>query len=270
MNNPSLDFNVAAHDKFAKDYEALHTEIYNDYEQQRLSAAVKDAVRRLPCSGSTPLVLDFGCGSGNLTRKFVSAGCNVIASDVSTEFLKLVSSVSPMTTVTTLQLNGTDLREMENESIDMVATYSVLHHVPDYLQIVREFSRIVKPGGIIFIDHEKSCNYWTRMAEFRLAYRDMVPFPNRLAKFCRLENYKTWIMRRFFDPRYSPEGDIHVYPDDHIEWPKIDSLLLSNGFSLVRTDEYLLCRGDYSLSKYQANRERLHDMRLLVAQKNRT
>lgn len=42
----------------------------------------------------------------------------------------------------------------------MVATYSVLHHVPDYLKIVDEFVRVLKPGGVIYIDHEVSPSYW--------------------------------------------------------------------------------------------------------------
>lgn len=267
MTKPSLEFNVAAHDKIAKKYESLHVEIYNETEQQRLIEAVNDAVGRLPSSDSAPLVLDFGCGAGNLTKRFVDAGCDVIASDVSSEFLKLVRSQSAGANVTTLRLNGKDLREIESESVDMVATYSVLHHVPDYLSIVREFARVVKPGGIIFIDHERSSSYWARLSEFRAAYKQMVVFPKQYAKLLRPENYRTWFVRRFMDSRYSPEGDIHVYPDDHIEWDKIDGLLLSEGFRLVRAQEYLLFRGDYSPAQYRVFSERLHDMRLLIAQK---
>lgn len=267
MTTPSLEFNVAAHDKIAKKYESLHVEIYNEIEQQRLIEAVNDAVGRLPSRDSAPLVLDFGCGAGNLTKRFVDAGCDVIASDVSSEFLKLVRAQSANANVTTLKLNGQDLRELESESVDIVATYSVLHHIPDYLPIVREFARIVKPGGIIFIDHEKSSTYWSRLNEFRAAYKQMVMFPKQYAKFLRAENYRTWFVRRFVDSRYSPEGDIHVYADDHIEWDQIDALLVSEGFRLVRAEEYLLFRGDYSTAEYRVFSDRLHDTRLLIAQK---
>ena len=36
-----------------------------------------------------------------------------------------------------------------------------------------------------------------------------------------LNNYFDWVIRKFINPRYRREGDIHVFPDDHIEWDKI-------------------------------------------------
>ena len=55
---------------------------------------------------------------------------------------------------------GTHWCSTGDGSYDMVATYSVLHHVPDYLRIVEEMARVLKPGGILYLDHEASDSYW--------------------------------------------------------------------------------------------------------------
>lgn len=48
----------------------------------------------------------------------------------------------------------------------MVATYSVLHHIPDYLGVIKELIRVTKPGGIIYIDHEVNEQYWEKSAVY--------------------------------------------------------------------------------------------------------
>jgi 2-polyprenyl-3-methyl-5-hydroxy-6-metoxy-1,4-benzoquinol methylase len=267
MDKSSVVWNIEAHDRIAKKYEAIHFEIYNDVEQARLNQALQEATGLLRTGSTPPIALDYGCGAGNLTRKLVDLGCNVIASDVSNEFLKLVQGKADQSRVTTLQLNGDDLREMDSASVDLVATYSVLHHVPDYLKIVGEFCRIIKPGGIVFIDHEKTADYWLRVSEYSRVYKEMTPVHRRFSKYLRLANYKTWFIRRFIDRRYSPEGDIHVYPDDHINWPAIDETVVNSGFEILRAEEYLLFRGDFDVEKHRRFASDYRDMRLLVARK---
>ena len=144
--------NIAIHDRIAKRYDRIHGEIFNDVEQSRLRADVKHAVDSIS-SGSLN-ALDFGCGSGNLTRHLLENGCSVTSADVSQGFLDLVQSRYP--TVDTHRLNGIDLSEIATSTFDIVATYSVLHHVPDYLAAVREMARVCKPGGVLYLDHEPS------------------------------------------------------------------------------------------------------------------
>ena len=59
-------------------------------------------------------------------------------------------------------INGKDISNIEDESVDIVALYSVLHHIPDYLGILKGFTRVLKRGGIIYIDHESSERYWIK------------------------------------------------------------------------------------------------------------
>jgi 2-polyprenyl-3-methyl-5-hydroxy-6-metoxy-1,4-benzoquinol methylase len=130
-NKSELDWNIRTHDRLARDYEKMHGEIYNEIEQNRLRVQLSNAISQIRTNSTERNVLDYGCGAGNLTNHLSSLGCMVIAADVSEGFLDLISSKVNETSVKTIKLNGIDLSNIQSESVDMVATYSVLHHVPD-------------------------------------------------------------------------------------------------------------------------------------------
>jgi ubiquinone/menaquinone biosynthesis C-methylase UbiE len=262
--------NINAHDRIAKRYERRHGEIYNPREQDRLRRTLIDAVASIETGTSRPLVLDFGCGAGNLTAHMINLGCDVIAADVSEACLQLVSKRHGAQDVSPLLLNGRDLRGVSDESLDMVATYSVLHHVPDYLSLMREFVRVLKPGGVVFIDHELSELYWypdNTLLAFRSAMAK-VRSSSPITKYLVLQNYINWFMCRFINPRYRPEGDIHVFLDDHVEWPKIILELEHVGAKVLQNERYLLFREGYDLEVYEAFASRTHDMESVIARKD--
>lgn len=267
-NESDLEWNVRTHNKMAKKYERIHGEIYNTHEQSRLRHELSDAILNIKTASQTKLALDFGCGAGNLTRHLSSLGCEVIASDVSQGFLDLVASRTYQTKVDAIKLNGLNLSNIPNESIDLVATYSVLHHVPDYLGILKEFMRVLKPGGVVYIDHEYSNEFW----DDSQVYRDFVLEMKKSTginwgKYFVLTNYYDGLIRRFVNPRYQREGDIHVFADDHIEWSRIVDSLMRAGGQIVTSKDYLLFRRNYEVSVYNAYKNKTTDMHLLVVRK---
>src|SRR5205823_2480921 len=108
--------------------------------------------------------------------------------------------------------------ELADQSFDLIATYSVLHHIPDYLAACAEMARLCRPGGVVVIDHEASPNVWQPDASLEQFRRDAPYFDWR--KYLKPSNYVHRV-RRVFDPKHANEGDIHVWPDDHIEWDRI-------------------------------------------------
>lgn len=256
--------NIAVHDRISSKYAERHGEIFNEIEQERLRAALTRAISYVT-TGSRPLAaLDFGCGSGNLTRHLLDLDLKVVASDVSEGFLAIVREQFRSRAVSTIRLNGKDLSEIESESFDIVATYSVLHHVPDYLAAVREMARVCKSGGVIFLDHEPTEDYWSDNARFasfrsqamRFDWRKFLVWGNYVGKFKRLLN-----------PRYANEGDVHVWPDDHIEWTRIESLLRACGCEVILAEDYLLYRRGYYKEVYERYQTTLADTRLMVFRK---
>ena len=134
-----IEKNIKLHNKIAKKYESTHTEIYNDIEQSRLVNDLEKSLSFIKKSNIT--ALDLGCGAGNLTNHLLNMGCYVIAADVSTGFLDLIEDKFFDRKVSTFQLNGEDLNGIEDNSIDFIATYSVLHHIPDYIMTINEMIR---------------------------------------------------------------------------------------------------------------------------------
>lgn len=213
-------------------------------------------------------VLDFGCGAGNLTSHLASLGCDVIASDVSQGCIDLVLSKPYAASVKGMMLNGIDLSDLPDGSVDMVATYSVLHHVPDYLGVLSEFVRVLKPGGVVYIDHEHTAEFWTSSAERAEFLAEIASAEGKdYSKYFKLSNYVNWVICKFFNPRYRPEGDIHVFADDHIEWPKISASLITLGMEVLLSHKYLLFKRGYDPRVYERYVGRTNDMELLIARK---
>jgi 2-polyprenyl-3-methyl-5-hydroxy-6-metoxy-1,4-benzoquinol methylase len=266
--NSELEWNVRTHDRLARDYEKNHGEIYNEIEQNRLRVALSNAISEIKTNSTEKIVLDYGCGAGNLTSHLSSLGCTVMAADVSGGFLDLISSKVFEQSVKTIKLNGKDLSNIPSESFDMVATYSVLHHVPDYLAIIPEFNRIIKPGGIIFIDHEPSEEFWQKN-EMYIEFTNKIKrkMPVNIKKYLVLRNYYDWVIRKFINPRYHREGDIHVFDDDHVEWKKIIKILDKEGAEVVFSKSYLLYRRGYDKSIYTNYKDKITDMHMLVMRK---
>jgi len=253
-------------------YEHVHGDIFNTIEQQRLYGMLREAVQSVQTGAQPVRALDFGCGSGNLTRHLISLGVHTVSADVSDDFLERIRREFSATGLSeTLRLNGTDLSNVPEGHFDLVATYSVLHHVPDYLAIVCEMCRVAKPGGVVSIDHEVTPGYYQRppvYAEFLKKARPPVDWRRMLSLALDVRGYKH-ILRRLANPRYKREGDIHVWPDDHIEWDKIEQVLSSQGFEIVLKQDYLLYKAIYDLQVYHEYKDRCADERVLIARKKK-
>ena len=135
-----VNHNKHVHDSVVPIYERLPAEIYNPTEQARIAGVLKDAISKVTAAAEVPLVLDFGAGTGNLTSHLLNLGARVVAADVSLKSVALLKEiVSETGRLEIVELNGVDLSNLEDGWFDMVATYCVLHHVPDYLGIVKEW-----------------------------------------------------------------------------------------------------------------------------------
>ena len=155
-----IDYNIKVHNKVAKKYHTKHPEIYNEVEQKRLSQEIRNALLLLNKDFAEINALDYGCGAGNISYKLLDLGVNVTSADISEEFLKLIKKNADSNRLSTILLNGKDLSNIQDNYFDIVFVYSVLHHIPDYLSAIKEMCRVVKSGGLLFIDHERNSDFW--------------------------------------------------------------------------------------------------------------
>lgn len=281
-----VERSIARYRRAHRRYERKHPEIFNPIEQERLHRELRTALGDIRTGSQPPRALDLGCGTGNVTRHLLELGSSVLAADVSPEFLrKIERRFGPTGRVETFELNGHDLAGIADRSIDMVCAYSVLHHIPDYLAAIDEICRVLAPGGVAYLDHEANHNFWDKsscfwelihaMLDHQLARKnwwngrnwwhpDLKPWQ----RYLQPSRYYTRA-RRVFNPFYPHdiEGDIHVRPDDHIEWDKVEDRLERGGCEVVRRVDYLNYSREYPDDAWERHKDTCTNMRLTVARR---
>jgi SAM-dependent methyltransferase len=95
------------------------------------------------------LVLELGCGWGWDTTELLNAGCQVIASDLSTRNLRATKETSPHADV--IQLNHRQPLPFVDHSLSVIVASLTLHYFAwtATLQIASELQRILKADGIL-------------------------------------------------------------------------------------------------------------------------
>lgn len=103
-------------------------------------------------------VLDFGCGGGWTSRILHACRCDVIGVDVSETALALARSTSERwrqaglfgadneARLQFIHFDGVRM-EVANSSVDQIFVLDAFHHVSDQASVLREFARVLKPGG---------------------------------------------------------------------------------------------------------------------------
>lgn len=136
-----------------KDYISLHPEIYNWFEQMEVEKDLTSIRKRL--NGNE--ALDIGCGMGNITLKLLSLGFRVTALDISTTMIKRMRDSLPQDMTMNLSIIESDIDTfLSNPSgqYDIVTISSVLHHLPYYIETLRNIVNVILAGGFLYITHE--------------------------------------------------------------------------------------------------------------------
>jgi ubiquinone/menaquinone biosynthesis C-methylase UbiE len=152
--------NVAVHRSEARYYEALHPEVYSKQEQKRIITILSDIDKKI--DNNKRVALDIGAGTGNLTGKLLSMGYFVTATDISPEMCEIIYKKYKKNFPEKLKIINSPIEEIQfdEEKFDLIASYSVLHHIPDYLSALKQLIKSLKKGGMFYIDHEASPSYW--------------------------------------------------------------------------------------------------------------
>jgi ubiquinone/menaquinone biosynthesis C-methylase UbiE len=153
--------NVAVHRFEAKYYELLHPEVYSKQEQKRINSVLRMVDKLV--TDNQKKALDFGAGTGNLTGKLLSMGYKVTAIDISAEMCTILrKKYKAYLEAEKLIVVNSPIEDMSfgKGDFDLITCYSVLHHLPDYVNAIRRLSVFLKKGGVMYLDHEASPFYW--------------------------------------------------------------------------------------------------------------
>ena len=115
--------------------------------KQRWSTAVGDL--------SDKVVVDIGCGPGNIFATLDEKPALLIGVDVAANSLQIARSFNYLPVLA----NATDLPFVSNFA-DVVTLNATLHHCEDMEAVLREAARLVKPGGLLVTDHDPQYSAW--------------------------------------------------------------------------------------------------------------
>ncbi|HEY6737896.1 MAG TPA: methyltransferase domain-containing protein [Actinopolymorphaceae bacterium] len=126
---------------------------YNDlYERPAILHLAGDV------DGAT--VVDAGCAAGALTAALVDRGARVRAFDVSPAMVELAERrLGDKADVRVADL-ARPLDFVDDESVDLVIASLVLHYLQDWVPTLKEFRRILRPGGkLVFSTHHPAMDW---------------------------------------------------------------------------------------------------------------
>lgn len=150
-------------------------------EHLRLLGYLFEALRMTPGLRT----LDFGAGTGWLSKMVWQMGCPVVSLDVSEVALALGRRLfeehtvpyDPKVGYEFLRFDGRRI-ELPDESVDRIICYDVFHHVPNQAEVMREFARVLAPGGRIGFneplgEHSKTAESQYEMRTYQVLENDL-------------------------------------------------------------------------------------------------
>jgi ubiquinone biosynthesis O-methyltransferase len=129
---------MLAHDRLADRFD----ELMNEYDvTRRVDVLVHEFLAEVDLRGRR--VLDAGCGTGRATAALAGRGADVVAIDLGE---RLVARTRRRCACRPL-VGSVMVLPFPDATFDVVLSTEVIEHVPDPALAVKEFARVLKPGG---------------------------------------------------------------------------------------------------------------------------
>jgi 2-polyprenyl-3-methyl-5-hydroxy-6-metoxy-1,4-benzoquinol methylase len=126
-------------------------------------------------------LLDIGCGLGRITQAAAAHFDRAVGADISSKMLEGARSLDPPANVTYVQITSPELSQLDDDSFDLVCSFSVFQHITDEDVIagyVKATARILKPSGRALLHFDTAPE--SRLRSLLLTLPDwMLPRKNR-------------------------------------------------------------------------------------------
>jgi len=142
----AVDIHSLQAGEFAASYDEMRSDAYRTcfaYSRKRLDALIDGY---LPQRGDGLKVLDVGCGTGHYMARLRSRGFDVAGVDGSEEMLVHARESNPES-----RLEWADVERIPfgDAEFDYIICIEVLRYLPDIAGLLKEMSRLLKPGGVV-------------------------------------------------------------------------------------------------------------------------
>lgn len=145
------------HYSLQKEYFDKDLSIYKDYKQN-LNAWRKKYIERIKESllggeFKGKVLIDIGAGSGYISVEMAKLGMKVYSCDITPMSIKNLKKYKQTFRLENLKIlkSWAEKIPLPNNSVDFIVANAVLEHIPNEMRAVKEWKRILKPKGKMFI-----------------------------------------------------------------------------------------------------------------------
>ena len=152
------DVNVRYHDAAATEYDAKWGIDFGLTGQEQVRGKLVKALGSWP-GRPFESALEIGSGTGYFSLNLVQMGAieQLVATDISPGMLDTLSgTASRLGVAVETEVTDAEVLPFDDESFDLVFGHAVLHHIPDLDTALREFMRVLRPGGAVAFCGEPS------------------------------------------------------------------------------------------------------------------
>jgi ubiquinone/menaquinone biosynthesis C-methylase UbiE len=123
------------------------------WETRVLEFAVSDLERLIKNrEASYPVIVDVGCGAGGAFKRLNDhfSPNLIIGADIDADMLRLSELEAEKLEIEVALFRGTSsCLALADQSVDMLFCHQTFHHFVDQMSAIREFHRVLKPGGVL-------------------------------------------------------------------------------------------------------------------------
>lgn len=154
---------------------AVHTTMADSYDRDEPHfrpenrAKVRTNLLRVAERTGTGRLLDIGCGTGFVISLLSDKFDEIHGIDPTRAMLDKVDTSSG--NITLHEGVAEDL-PFPDGSFDLVTAYSVLHHLADHRPALAEAARVLRPGGVLYVDLEPNRAFWHAIEQVERTHAD--------------------------------------------------------------------------------------------------
>ncbi len=151
----------------------VHTRLAGSYDRDEPHfrpenrAKVRAHLVRMAANVGGGRMLDVGCGTGFVISLAADVFEEIHGVDPTPAMLARVETGAGNIT---LHQGVAEQLPFEDASFDLVTAYSVLHHLADHRPALAEAARVLRPGGMLYVDLEPNRAFWRSIEETESAY----------------------------------------------------------------------------------------------------
>ncbi len=192
--------------------------IFNDKRRDTIRKILEESAQQAGNLAS----LDIGCGTGNVLRISQNIFAKTYGVDISEI---LLTRIAPSFPNSYFVASDAENLPFKNESFNCISCYALLHHIYSHEMLFNETYRILKPGGILYTDHDP--NYF-------------------LHRFYRLFYKMKYSKKPGFSSETEELAEYHNTSSPGINPEKLCDTLIQTGFRKVKIGYRITDRSDCS------------------------